>query len=1339
MDAADRNSAYQFQSLALADNSDTINTWADGGESTTYVSETDTSISDPKKVKRRVRNNVRSARVNSAYTPHNRLSRYKTALNSIIPFRTSNTGTKDLPVDNVGCVSNSSFSWVRKFLITPKQQQTYHSLPTNAANTASNDAFLLPVRPFSDSCEENCRRLLGIYKYEENLNGRKKVSMFKVVWRFTRTRLLIASLFQCLAVLLAFMGLLVFSNLTIESMQTVVTRSCANCSAISNCSNVPAMILGIQFSMNRYVCNSTAKVDASDGRGDRLSLSMGVFLCFFMAFMFNSVKNWLNLRTAIRLRTAILSSVYKRAMKSSVINQVSAHQIITMANEESESVFQIVQSGVQMIGIVFGIVLSFVSGLILLSLSGILPLVGSLPLLLLLLVTGTISKTYYRKFLSYGALKLSTLEDICVNFKNVKTLQLETILSKRFIDYLNRQYQALQWSNIYSTKFSGGVTSAILVGGLYLIWCDVNIKTESTEVLTLLLIYAYLVQRITLDFCLCIHHILQGRASLEKLKQSYQLSTPDSVRLKPNRENLVIQMNSLEAEWPSVDGAKSNGFRLSLDSFEIVQGQFIGVTGNSGAGKTTLLHTILRNTEVKKGKVLQRGKIAFFPSKLVLMNSSLKENVLFGESMDAKRYYFAVQAMKLNEDILQAAGADDIPITYLELTPQQLERIILARAIYCNRQIVLLDEPFTRYTNHREAKELFLQLMHFFKQDHKTVIMVTRCDDFLQHCDRVFRMDDGTIYREGSYAEILNMPSHVEMTRRCNLETSCRSEFESYEGSNPFAMYIARSDNCKANRRSKRLSNGITTDDPSKEVKIAADIRSFSICDYVTLTILHLINNVLYFGPIFTLVVIVEQGDINPWLSSICLGIICCAFLVDSFSKIYVARTTAHRNISYQQSLLRTVMKSSLTQLLSTSISDMVNLFTDTISTRFSLINNCIHYTWSIVLSTTLLVIANFWTAPIVLVLLVVAVVLIFVLKYTMNHLCNHEHHSKRRMFAILTNHLNGRAVMQSFDHVSNFVHEFYENVEENSTTIFLQKSIQHFAEFWLNFTSYFLGLIALLLILLLTPQSELSIHRYVLAMFSYLNLVYGIQKFMENILSVTIANRKIEILRNNIKDLQIIDEIHRPTSLTNSDIGVSVTFNDVAYRVANQKLLRIPKLKIQAGETVAITGTGSRLIVPLLCRMFAPNQGVVSLNQIDLTHLSIAQLMEQIGVVPWDPKASGISVGSFLNPNGKIAPEQINNVLIEVKLFESVARLPNKIDDMVDKLSLGDRQLLCLARCYLRKPALLIVEQMHPEIIDIVSSAVKYKFAEQTVIIIASHEAQYRNICERLINLDNL
>lgn len=275
------------------------------------------------------------------------------------------------------------------------------------------------------------------------------------------------------------------------------------------------------------------------------------------------------------------------------------------------------------------------------------------------------------------------------------------------------------------------------------------------------------------------------------------------------------------------------------------------------------------------------------------------------------------------------------------------------------------------------------------------------------------------------------MPSHVEMTRRCNIETISRSAFESYEGSSSAALYVAKTENSKVNRRSKTFDNTSATANGStasfeqlKDTTLTTSIRSFDLCDYFTLAILHLFNNVLYFGPIFTLVIIVEQADINPWLSTICLAVIVCAFLVDSFSKVHVARVTAVRNKSYQQSLIRTVMKCSLSHLLTTSISDLVDLFTDRISARFALINSCIQQAWIVVFSSTLLVIANFWTAPIVLVLLLMTIGLITYLKTSMQHLYNHEHHSKRRMFTILTNHLSGRAAIQSFDYVSNFVQE---------------------------------------------------------------------------------------------------------------------------------------------------------------------------------------------------------------------------------------------------------------------------------------------------------------------------
>ncbi|XP_055551634.1 uncharacterized protein LOC129733992 [Wyeomyia smithii] len=1334
-----RSESQTFQSVASTSN-DTIEEWIKS-ESTCSLAESEIAITDPKKVKRKVRNNVRSTRVESAYTPHNRLSRYKPALRNIIPFRASNTGTSDLPVDKVGCFSNSSFSWIRKFFITREQQRNYQTLPTSTRNAKPDDVFLLPKTPYSDSCEVNCRRLLGIYNYKETLTGRKKVSMLHVVWRFTRTRLIIATLFHCLAVFLIFLGVVLFANMTIESMQTIVSNSCQNCSAIANCSSVPAKILGIRFDMNNAICNSASNLKAEEGRGVRILLSLGVLLCFFTGMIFNSIKNWLNLRTAVRLRTAVLSSIYKRAMKSNIVTNISAHQIMTLANEESEVIFKLVESGVQLTGIFIGLILAAISGFLLLPVSVVLLSFGVFPLLLLMFITGNISRNSFRKFLAFGAKKLSVVEEICFGFKNIKVLQMERIFMDRFVENLNRQYRALQWSNIYSTKVLGGVTSAILVGGLYLIWCDINIKTESTEVLILLLIFAYHVQNLMLDFCYCTINLLLGKATLDKLKYSYQLPCPDNVRLKPNREHLAIQINNVEVGWPSVDTNENLQcqFKLSLDNFEVVSGQIIGVTGTAGGGKTTLLHTLLRNVDIQRGKVLHRGKLAFFPSEPVLLNDSLKENVLFGESLDAQRYYQAIHAVKLNEDVLQAAGADDIPITYLELSTQQLERITLARAVYCHRQIILLDEPLNCFSNRDEAKELFAQMLQILRQDNKTVIVTTQWNELLQFCDRVYRIENGAIYREGCYAEILHIPSHVEMCRKSNLDTVCRGYGQpNAAGSDPAALYIATNAFCRRSRRSGTFVNDAEQSEATRRTSEPIRVRSFTIWDFLALIVLHLVNGILFYGPVFMLIVIVEQGDINPWLSTICLGVIVCTLVVDHVSKIYVARISTNRNRSYQKTLLKLLMGGSLTYLQSTSVSNVVNLFTDRISMGFIEIDNCISHAIMIVLAATILVIANFWTAFIVSIMLAVSVALIFYVQYSLHHLYNHEHLSRQQMFAILTNHLASRAVIQSFDAVSSFVQKFYDNVEENSTAVYMQRSIQFFVQFWVNFIAYFFGIIALLLILLFTPQSEVSIHRYTLAVFGYLSMVRHLDKLVEHAFLAMIARKKRDILKADISQLQPLEEAEHPAALTKSDIGVSVNIRDVVYRVANKKMLKIPNLRVQAGETIAVTGTGSDLVIPLLCRIILPSQGTICLNQIDISRLKTDQLREQIGVITADPKMGDVSVTAFLDPEGKLTPAQIKEVLKTTGLFEVVANLQNKVDDMVNKLSLRHLQLLCLARCYLQKPALLLLEQIHPDACAIINQAIRTKFAEQTVIIICSHEVQYRGVSDRLIDLDS-
>lgn len=129
-----------------------------------------------------------------------------------------------------------------------------------------------------------------------------------------------------------------------------------------------------------------------------------------------------------------------------------------------------------------------------------------------------ISSQYSRKAILYTAKKLTIIEDLCLNFKNVIVLKFEEIVLRNFTRSLEKQYSYLVWSEVYSNKYSGSMISAIVMGALYLIWCDELYLTKSIETLILIIVYSNFVRNLFLEFCDCIHGIVYGIDCLDKLK-----------------------------------------------------------------------------------------------------------------------------------------------------------------------------------------------------------------------------------------------------------------------------------------------------------------------------------------------------------------------------------------------------------------------------------------------------------------------------------------------------------------------------------------------------------------------------------------------------------------------------------------------------------------------------------------------------------------------------------------------------------------------------------------------------------------------------------------------------
>ncbi|XP_036078629.1 canalicular multispecific organic anion transporter 2 isoform X3 [Rousettus aegyptiacus] len=194
----------------------------------------------------------------------------------------------------------------------------------------------------------------------------------------------------------------------------------------------------------------------------------------------------------------------------------------------------------------------------------------------------------------------------------------------------------------------------------------------------------------------------------------------------------------------------------SLD-IQVPKGTLVAVVGPVGCGKSSLLSALLGEMEKLEGKVYVKGSVAYVPQQAWIQNCTLQENVLFGQALDPKRYYQTLEACALLADLEVLSGGDQTEIGEkgINLSGGQQQRVSLARAVYSNADIFLLDDPLSAVDSH-VAKHIF---------DHvigpegvlagKTRVLVTHGISFLPQTDFVVVLDDGQVSEVGTYSALL--------------------------------------------------------------------------------------------------------------------------------------------------------------------------------------------------------------------------------------------------------------------------------------------------------------------------------------------------------------------------------------------------------------------------------------------------------------------------------------------------------------------------------------------------------------------------------------------------------
>ena len=237
-------------------------------------------------------------------------------------------------------------------------------------------------------------------------------------------------------------------------------------------------------------------------------------------------------------------------------------------------------------------------------------------------------------------------------------------------------------------------------------------------------------------------------------KASYTWDDPFYRKLFKNTKGNARMASFMGKKVVDTAGDKADQVILSDINVHVEAKSFTAIVGKVGGGKSSLLMGMMNEIGMKAGSFKKNGNYSFISQEAFLLNDTLEKNILFGLEMDRSRYEKVIEICQLKPDIEMLSGGDQTEIgeNGINLSGGQKQRVSIARAVYADRDIYLIDDCLSAldaYVGKKILDEVFLD---FLKE--KTRVMVTHHLHFLDELDHVIVVEKGKISVQGSFEEI---------------------------------------------------------------------------------------------------------------------------------------------------------------------------------------------------------------------------------------------------------------------------------------------------------------------------------------------------------------------------------------------------------------------------------------------------------------------------------------------------------------------------------------------------------------------------------------------------------
>ncbi|XP_075719658.1 ATP-binding cassette sub-family C member 10 [Rhinoderma darwinii] len=883
------------------------------------------------------------------------------------------------------------------------------------------------------------------------------------------------------------------------------------------------------------------------------------------------------------------------------------------------------------------------------------------------------------------------------------------------------------------------------------------------------------------NFPWVLNGVLEAKVSLDRIQTFLDLPDQDMLRYyraeAPSGDgSAVVEMRNATFSWGSEvkDSKESGSLTLFIQHLSVKKGELLAVVGKVGCGKSSLLSAITGELNRLGGDLFvahQEFGFGFVAQESWIQFATIRENILFGKEYDERLYKDVLEACALTEDlnILPAGDQTEVGENGVTLSGGQKARVSLARAVYQEKNIYLLDDPLAAVDTDVAAHLMDRCILGILR--HKTRILCTHRTELLKKTDRVVLMEDGKIVCTGLPEEIL---PRVENSPKLKPSPPQTAEIKSGACPEPAEGADEEPAASPAFRTGEEKKEGAVSLQVYVEywravgAALGASVllallfmqASRNVSDWWLSYWISSLPNVpqnfslMVTPPLLspTLLLFSIGGLVTPvsWEKSVgqntTEGI---SFYLSVYGGIAAANSifTALRALLFaygairaatviHKRLLERVLRATVTFFDTTPVGCIINRF----SSDIYCVDDFLPFILNIFLTNLFGLLGMLVMISYGLPLILAILVPLAILYYCIQHFYRHTSRELKRLqsltlspiYSHFSETLTGLTTIRATRHADRFAEECDCRLDLNQRCFFASNT----AVQWLDIRLQMIGVVvvtAIAIIALIQHQRSagdpglvgLSLS-YALSITALLSgLIYNFTQAETMMVSVERAEEYSTTL---------------PAEPTQGTVTVQpdwpqqghIEFRDavLCYRPGLPNALDRVSFTISAGEKIGIvgrTGSGKSSLFLALFRMMELNSGSILIDGVSTRELNLDALRSRLAIIPQDAFLLSGSVRENLDPLSHHTDTELLDVLGQCHLQDLVSRMGGLDTDVGERgknFSLGQRQLLCLARALLTEAKILCIDEATASVDHqtdhLLQLTIRQKFRERTVLTIA-------------------